>query len=117
MTAITRVPKAQHYYRGVINMRGEVVPVMSLRRRMSLEDDVFTNASRILIVKPEASALLGFIVDEVLGVVVLQSSEVEKVAYSREEKDMYINGIGKTDGQLISLLDLKRVIGEREFED
>ena len=41
MSKITRVPKAPSYYRGVINLRGEVVPVMSLRRRMDLDDDEF----------------------------------------------------------------------------
>ena len=44
MSKITRVPKAPQYYRGVINLRGEVVPVMSLRRRMNLDDDGFTDA-------------------------------------------------------------------------
>lgn len=47
MQKITRVPKAQSYFKGVINLRGEVVPVMSLRTKMGLEADVFTNASRM----------------------------------------------------------------------
>ena len=47
MQKITRVPKAQTYFKGIINLRGEIVPVMSVRKRMGLEDDVFTNASRI----------------------------------------------------------------------
>ena len=49
MQKITRVPRVQDYFRGVINLRGEVVPIMSLRKKMGLEDDVFTNASRIII--------------------------------------------------------------------
>ena len=59
MQKITRVPKAQPYFKGVINLRGEVVPVMSLRLKMGLEDDVFTNTSRIIILKIEQKGVLG----------------------------------------------------------
>ena len=69
MQKITRVPKVQTYFKGVINLRGEVVPVMSVRKKMGLEDDVLTNASRIIILKLEENASLGVIVDEVREVV------------------------------------------------
>lgn len=46
MQKITRVPKVQTYFKGVINLRGEVVPVMSVRKKMGLEDDVLTNAEQ-----------------------------------------------------------------------
>ena len=48
MQKITRVPKAQPYFKGVINLRGDVVPVMSIRTKMGLEEDVFTHSTRIL---------------------------------------------------------------------
>ena len=51
MQKITRVPKAPAHYKGVINLRGEVVPVMSIRKKMGLQDDVITNATRIIILK------------------------------------------------------------------
>lgn len=78
MQKITRVPKAQPYFKGVINLRGEVVPVMSLRLKMGLEDDVFTNTSRIIILKIEQKGVLGIIVDEVKEVVTLGSEEIDK---------------------------------------
>ena len=53
MQKFTRVPKAQSYFMGIINLRGEIVSVMSVRKKMGLEDDVFTNASRIIILKIE----------------------------------------------------------------
>ena len=55
MQKITRVPKIQTYFKGVINLRGEIVPVMSVRKKMNLDDDVITNASRIIILKLEES--------------------------------------------------------------
>ena len=50
---ITRVPKTQKYYNGVINLRGEIIPVMSIRVRLGLEPDVFTDKTRIIIIKLE----------------------------------------------------------------
>ena len=80
MQKITRVPKAQTYFKGIINLRGEIVPVMSVRKRMGLDDDVFTNASRIIILKIEQQGALGIIVDEVKEVVTLGADQIDKVA-------------------------------------
>ncbi|PXV93529.1 purine-binding chemotaxis protein CheW [Lachnotalea glycerini] len=115
MQKIIRVPKAQHYFKGVINLRGVIVPVMSIRLKMQLEDDKFDNSSRIIILKMD-QALIGIIVDEVKEVVTLENSDIEKMAYdSKDEKTSYINGIGKHDGELISLLDINSVITEKEL--
>ena len=84
MQKITRVPKAQTYFKGIINLRGEIVPVMSVRKRMGLDDDVFTNASRIIILKIEQQGALGIIVDEVKEVVTLGADQIDKVAYNKK---------------------------------
>jgi len=65
MQNITRVPKAQSYFKGVINLRGEIIPVMSLRLKFGIDPDEITNATRIIIIKLEAQATIGIIVDEV----------------------------------------------------
>lgn len=114
MQSITRVPNVQEYFKGVINLRGEVVPVMSLRRKLQLDDDEITNNTRIIIIKLENNAPIGVIVDEVNEVVTLENSSVDSVARSSSQRDetTYINGIGKTGDTLISLLDLNMVITE-----
>lgn len=114
MQNITRVPKAQVYYRGVINLRGEIIPVMSLRLRLDLETDKFTNKTRIIIVKTE-TATVGVIVDEVKEVVNLYENEIEKTTYDvNDEKANYISAIGKSNGELVSLLDVNAVLTEKE---
>lgn len=114
MQNITRVPKAQVYYRGVINLRGEIIPVMSLRLKLGLESDQFNNKTRIIIVKNE-NATVGIIVDEVREVVNLEEDSIEKTAYdSNDEKGNYISAIGKSNGELISLLDVNAVLSEKE---
>ena len=115
MQKITRVPKAQAYFKGIINLRGEIAPVMSIRTKMDLEDDVFTNASRIIILKIEQQGSLGIIVDEVKEVVTLGTAEIEKVASQvKDGKESFINGIGKNGEELISLLDIHSILEEKE---
>ncbi len=115
MQKITRVPKAQVYYKGIINLRGEIVPVMSIRIKMGLEDDVFTNASRIIILKIEERGMLGVIVDEVCEVVNLSEDSIEaNTMNGKRVKDTFITGIGKNGDQLISLFEINAIIDERE---
>ena len=115
MQKITRVPKAQVYFKGIINLRGEIVPVMSARIKMNLEDDVFTNASRIIILKIEEKGAIGLIVDEVCEVVTLAVDEIEKPSDSYSSgKEVFINGIGKTGDELISLFEINAIIDERD---
>lgn len=116
MQRITRVPKVAPYLRGVINLRGEVIPVMSLRLKMDLEDDEYTKATRIIILKLEQHGMLGVIVDEVKEVMTLSQDSIEKVSYDgKEEKSNFITAIGKNGDSLISLLDLNAVAAEKEY--
>ena len=80
-----------------------------------LEEDVFTNASRIIILKIEQQSALGIIVDEVKEVVTLGSEEIDKVAHNpKDVKSTFINGIGKNGDDLISLFDISSVVDEKE---
>ena len=118
MQKITRVPKAQPYFKGVINLRGDVVPVMSIRTKMGFEPDQFTHSSRILILKIEEHGLLGVIVDEVCEVVTLSENEIDRTTitnYSKKVSENFINGIGKKGDTLISLFEINAIISEREM--
>lgn len=108
MQKITRVPKAQNYFKGIINLRGEIVPVMSILIKMDLPDDVFTNASRIIIVKIEEKGSMGIIVDQVKEVVTLSRDDIERVT----NKGRFINGIGTHGDELISLFEINAIIEE-----
>lgn len=114
MQKITRVPKAQSYFPGIINLRGEIVPVMSIRSKMGLEPDVITDVSRIIILKIEQQGSLGIIVDEVKEVVTLGEEEIDKVSNMKAGKEVFINGIGKHGEELISLFDINAIIDEKE---
>ncbi len=114
MQSITRVPKVPEYLKGVINLRGEVIPVMSIRLKMDLPADEITKATRIIILKLEQHGTIGVIVDEVREVVTLSAESIEKMAYDgKEGKVSFVNGVGKNDDELISLLDLNAVVMEK----
>lgn len=114
MQHITRVPKLAAYLKGVINLRGEVIPIMSLRLKMGLPADEGSKSARIIIIKLEQYGTIGLIVDEVREVVTLDmETQVEKMAYDKEDKNNFIQGVGKYEGGLISLLDLNAVAQEK----
>ena len=113
MVNIRRVPKVAPYLKGVINLRGEVVPVMSLRLKMGLEDDEYTKATRIIILKLEQHGPIGVIVDEVKEVVTLTEEKIEKVSADASlEHGNFVTSVGKCDDGLVSLLDLNVVATE-----
>lgn len=116
---ITRVPKAQHYFKGVINLRGEIIPVMSLRLKFGLEPDEYTNATRIIIIKLEQQSAIGIIVDEVKEVVTLTGNSIDKANTSDPSDPLiqYLSGVGKHGNGLISLLNISAVIVGRESKD
>lgn len=110
MQNITRVPKVPAYLKGVINLRGEVIPVVSIRLKMGLSENEATRTTRIIILKTETSGNLGIVVDEVREVVTLKEDNIERV--TRETGDgrtRFINGIGKHGNELISLLELSSI--------
>jgi len=116
---ITRVPKAPSFVEGVINLRGNVLPVIDLRKRFDLEATKKTNATRIVVVNVDDKTT-GIIVDSVSEVLRLSKDAVEPpppIVAGIEAK--YLRGIGKlNDGKrLIVLLDLNEVLTVKEKEE
>ena len=88
---------------------------MSLRRRFGLEDDVYSAATRIIIIRLHDQSLIGFVVDEVQEVVNLDVSTIEKPAFKLDEENAsFLAGIGKEGEDLISLLDIVAVVEEKK---
>ncbi|MCR4691081.1 MAG: chemotaxis protein CheW [Lachnospiraceae bacterium] len=117
MQRITRVPNVAPHIKGVLNLRGEVIPVISLRVKMGLEKDEVTKTTRIIIIKLESGDCVGVLVDEVLEVIMLDSNQIEKVGYnSKETVASFLFGVGKDAerDRLISLLDINAAFGDKE---
>ena len=114
MPKITQVPSSPKYYRGVINLRGEIIPVMSLRRRMNYDDDCFTSNSRIIILNIGEDNLLGIVVDEVNEVLDISSKDIEQPSQFIKNDASVVSGVGKIGDMIISILSVDSMISERK---
>jgi purine-binding chemotaxis protein CheW len=114
MMEITRIPRAQKHIRGVINLRGKVIPVVDLRTCFGLPPTAATNQTVIIVVQlttGEGQLTIGVLVDEVLEVRTIPASQVEKPPALHSQIDTtFILGIGKSDKRVIFLLDIDRVL-------
>jgi purine-binding chemotaxis protein CheW len=113
---ITEVPDAPSYLVGVINLRGKIVPVVDLRKRLRLQAGERTKASRVLITE-NGGRLLGLLVDAVSEVLKVQPDAVEPppdmIASIGIE---YIIGVAKVESRLIILLDLQKVLSIEDMK-
>ncbi|SFP89141.1 purine-binding chemotaxis protein CheW [Butyrivibrio proteoclasticus] len=112
MPAITKVPSSPRYFKGIINLRGEIIPVMSLRRRMNFEDDSFTSNSRVIILNIGEGNLLGIVVDEVSDVRNIPGSMIEQPSPFLKSEESVVRGVGKIDDMIISILSVDSVVGQ-----
>ena len=110
LTDITRVPYASDFIKGVINLRGSVLPVIDLKKRLGLMDTPYTDDTRIVIVKVDDISV-GMLVDEVTEVLVFNQSEIEVAKSVDNEIGRFISGIGKLDDRLVIMLDLNAIVG------
>ncbi|HRJ40982.1 MAG TPA: chemotaxis protein CheW [Caldilineaceae bacterium] len=116
MQKITHVPRAPHFIEGVINLRGEIIPVMDLRKRLGLEVRAHDRNSRVMVTQSSRNRL-GLIVDGVQEVVKLPSSLVKPTAELGALIDEeFVRGVAQRNDQLIVLIDLQRLLRDEEEE-
>lgn len=114
MKEITRVPNAPDYVEGVINLRGKVIPVVSLRKKFFLEERENDVQSRIMIMDIQGITM-GLIVDAVSEVLRVPAGIVEQAPpMTSNVSTEFIRGIAKFEDRLIILLDMERLIGKPE---
>ena len=113
---ITKVPRAQPFVEGVINLRGKVIPIIDLRRRFELASKTHDKHTRIIVIEMDVM-IVGFVVDSVSEVLRIPASTVEPpppVVAGMESE--YISGVGKLQDRLLILLDLDKLLSTEEME-
>lgn len=119
MVSITSVPRTPDFVKGVINLRGKVIPVMDLRLRFSMEAMDYTERTCIIVVEIEGGAgtvQIGIVVDSVSEVVNVRSEDIEATpAFGTELDTEYILGMAKMEGGVKILLDIDRVLNVQEI--
>lgn len=108
---ITQVPQMPGFVEGVINLRGNVIPIVNLRKKFGLEDREGDKQTRIIVVNVAGKKVRGFIVDAVEQVLRLSEEQIApapdvELSVNKE----YLKGVGKLDDRLLILLDLDKLL-------
>jgi purine-binding chemotaxis protein CheW len=114
---ITPVPRTPDFIRGVVNLRGKVIPVVELRLKFGMETVERTSETCIIVVQtPDAE--MGIVVDRVSEVTDIAEGEIQDApSFGTTVDTDYILGIGKTEDQVKLLLDIDQVLSPEEVED
>ena len=112
---ITAVPQVPHYVKGVVNLRGKVIPVVDLRLKFGFPPQEYTERTCIIVVEvmlANGARMMGIIVDHVSEVLNVTAEEIEQTpAFGDRVCTDYIKGMAKVKGTVKILLDLDRVLG------
>jgi purine-binding chemotaxis protein CheW len=118
-TNVTRVPRTQEFMRGVINLRGSVVPVIDLRMKFGMDKTETTIDTSIVVVEVEIdgeTVVLGTLADSVQEVVDLDRNQIEPAPQiGTKINTSFIQGIGKQDEHFIIILNIDRVFTDAEI--
>ncbi|MDQ1275919.1 MAG: purine-binding chemotaxis protein CheW [Euryarchaeota archaeon] len=118
VSKITRVPQAPECVKGLINLRGKIIVVIDLNRRLGFSPRENDSLTRIIIVKV-GDTTIGMLVNSVNGVLKLPLSSTEPTPDMIKSKinSEYLTGVGKVGNRLLILLNLVRVLGEEEIDE
>ncbi len=115
MQQLTRVPKAPAFIDGVINVRGRVIPVVGLRRRLGWEDAALSNDARIIVLELKGT-VLGITVDSVSEVLRVRANVIEAPPRLTRIEREYVAGIARLDNRLLLILDLLKLLSDPEHD-
>lgn len=117
---ITAVPQTPSYVKGVINLRGKVIPVVDLRLKFSLPELEYNQRTCIIVVQVQGESvplMMGIVVDGVAEVLNLADADIEDTpAFGREVTTSYLLGMAKIKGKVKILLDIDQVLTTKELE-
>jgi purine-binding chemotaxis protein CheW len=119
MQDVTAVPRTPLYLKGVMNLRGKIIPVVDLRLKFGLPSVEYTKRTCIIVVQVMGASvplLMGMVVDEVSEVVVLAPADIEDTPdFGSNVCTSYILGMAKIKGKVIILLDINEVLTSQEI--
>lgn len=120
MLPVTSVPRTPDFVKGVINLRGKVIPVTDLRLKFGMAAMAYTDRTCIIVVEidtNESTVLIGIVVDAVSEVLNIKEEEIEKTPdFGTRLNTEYILGMAKMGGGVKILLDIDRILSTGEIE-
>jgi purine-binding chemotaxis protein CheW len=119
MMPVTSVPQTPDFVKGVVNLRGKVIPVMDLRLKFSMKSADYTERTCIIVVEIEGkkgNILIGLVVDSVSEVLNISQNDIEKTpSFGANLDTKYIQGMAKMEGGVKILLDIDRILSTSEI--
>jgi len=116
---ITEVPQLENYIKGVINLRGKIIPVMDVRLKFKKEEKEYDDRTCIIVVEIEGICI-GLIIDRVLEVVSIDENNISpppKTSSNKDNANKYIKGIGKIQNEVRLLIECHKLLEEDEIEE
>ena len=110
--AVTPVPQAMDFIEGVVSLKGKVVPIIDLRRKLGIPGTRQTTLNRVIITET-SNHILGIAVDSVIGVTNIKDSDIEPPDEVLK-KAGYLSGVGKSGKRLILIMDITKLLSEEE---
>jgi purine-binding chemotaxis protein CheW len=118
---ITPIPKAPAYMKGIINLRGQIIPIIDLRLALNMDRAEYDKQTCVIIVKMQVEGIekmVGFIVDCVSEVFEIDKSNIEAPPnYGEKLDDGFLIGIGKVKEKIVMLLDIDKILSDSKMEE
>lgn len=116
MQGITEVPELPDYIKGIINLRGKIIPVMDVRTRFKMKEKEYNDRTCIVVVDTDDISI-GLIVDTVSEVLTIEEENIVEPPEVTKAGNRYIKGIGKHNNSVRLILDSKRLLSEEDLEN
>ncbi len=114
---ITKVPRSEPFVLGIMNLRGLIIPVIDVKKKLGLDSQNASNSKQRILVADTNGSLTGLLVDEVDQVIRIPTQEIEQPPQGAFDSYHYVKGIAKVNEKLVILLDIESLlIGQKQAE-
>ncbi|MEG0752738.1 MAG: chemotaxis protein CheW [Angelakisella sp.] len=114
MQQVTEIPEFPYYAKGIINLRGTIIPLIDARLRLGKPEMEYNERTCIIVTNIEGRSI-GFIVDEVDSVISIENEHIAPPPQMSGRGESYITGIGKLEDRVVLLMDTRRIVGGEEL--
>lgn len=116
---ITHIPKTPSYIKGLINLRGKIIPVIDLRLKFGMEEKPYSERTSVIVIEiitHEIQRLVGIIVDTVAEVLLIQDTEIEPTPqYESRIEGEFLPGIAKLKDRVVLIVDIEKILSNEEI--
>lgn len=117
---VSRIPNVPFYEKGVVNLRGAIIPIMDLRERFGLEHGEYSRSTVVIVLQSVVSGrsrLMGMVVDSVSDVVTIDARQIQKAPdFGSRDNREFINGLVSVDDRMVMLLDVVQLLKLEEIK-